>query len=241
MKTHVCDSQSRQIVPVELASHSLASTRTALPQMRWNVAAVTSTQAASSWSLVVVQIQSRSSSRFVDRCHGVLVGTASSEMLSATDTTLDLLVLELILDATLLALLLSLLRLCLPVHARSENDVLSNGGRVERGSWRMALFQAELGPLSALRNLGVHMFLHNGRLDLAGDLHLLSLVVEAVGDNSLRSILVRNDLLCGEGRGVIELLVVGPVGCAAKMKKFRQQRFAIQTVIISLTLRVWTL
>ena len=141
-------------------------------------------------------------------------------MLSAANTTLDLLVLELILHAALLAAVLLRLRgLCLPVDAGSENDVLTDGGSIERGSGSVALLETELGPGPPLRNLGVHMFPHDGGLDPAGDLHLLALVVEAVRHNGLGAIFVRCDLLRGERGGVIELLVVGPVGAAAESYK----------------------
>lgn len=102
-------------------------------------------------------------------------------MLSGTDTALDLLVLELVLNAALLAaLLLGLLGLCLPVGAGTENDVLADGGGIERGTGGVALLVAELGPLAALSNLGVDILTNDSGLDAAGDLHLLVIVVEAV-------------------------------------------------------------
>lgn len=136
-------------------------------------------------------------------------------MLSGTDTALDLLVLELVLHATLLAaILLGLLGLCLPVGARTENDVLADGGGVERGTSGVALFVAKLGPGSAFSDLGVHIFADNGGLDASGDLNLLVIVVEAVRDDGLGAIFVGNDLLRGESGGVVKFLVVGPVGTA---------------------------
>lgn len=154
-------------------------------------------------------------SGLLDRRHGILERTASSKVLSAADTALDLLVLELVLHAALLAAsLLGLDRLRLPVHAGSEDDVLADGGGVERWAGRVALFQPELAPASTLRHLGVHMLSDHGGFDAAGDLHFLAVVVEAVGDDRLGSVLVRSHLLRGERGGVIELLVVGPVGAA---------------------------
>lgn len=159
--------------------------------------------------------------RLVDRGHGVLERTAGSEMLSAANTALDLLVLELILDAALLAAgLLLLLGLGLPVDARSEHDVLADGGGVERGTGSVALLQAELVPGASLGDPGVHMLADDGGFDAAGHLDLLVVIVEAVRDHGLGSIFVRRHLLRGESGGVIELLVVGPVGAAGKRKNF---------------------
>lgn len=59
-------------------------------------------------------------------------GLPTSKMLSRTDTTLDLLVLQLVLHAALLAaILLGLLGMGLPVGAGTENNVLADGGSVE--------------------------------------------------------------------------------------------------------------
>lgn len=138
-------------------------------------------------------------------------------MLSGTNTTLDLLVLQLVLHAALLAsILLGLLGLCLPVGARTENDVLADGGSVERGTSSVALLKAEFGPRPALSNLRVHIFADDGGLDAAGDLNLLVVVIETVGDHSLGSIFVGNHLLRGESGGVVKFLVVGPVCTAVK-------------------------
>ena len=146
-------------------------------------------------------------------------------MFSAADTALDLLVLELILDTALFALLLGLRCLRLPVHAGSENDVLTDGGRVERRSGGVALLQPKLGPAAALGHLRVDVFANDGRFDAAGHFHLLAVIVEPVRDHRLGAILVGRHLLCGERGGVIELLVVGPVG-AAKNEKFRSGEYS---------------
>lgn len=143
-------------------------------------------------------------------------------MLSAANTTLDLLVLELILNTTLFATcLLGLLCLHLPVYTGSENDVLTDGRGVERRTRGVALLQTEFGPRPSLRDLWVDMFSHNCRLDSAGDLYFLAFVIETVGDDGFRSVFVRYDLLRGECGGFIELLVVGPVGAARREKSFR--------------------
>ena len=183
--------------------------------MRRHVAASTGSHSTSGGGVLARTL----GTGFVDRRHGVLERTASCKVLAAANTTLDLLVLELVLHAALLAaVLLSFGGLSLPVHAGTEDDVLADGGGVERRAGGVALLESELGPGAALRDLGVDVFPHNGGLDPAGDLHLLSVVVEAVRDNRLGAIFVRRHLLCGEGGGVIELLVVGPVGAANFLK-----------------------
>lgn len=60
------------------------------------------------------------------------------------------------------------------------------------------------------------MLFHNGCADAARGFNLLVIIVEAVGNNGLRSIFVRDYLLRGEGGGLVELLVIGPVGAAAQ-------------------------
>lgn len=185
--------------------------------MRRHVAARSSADSTGGCFIIFT---SATSGGLVDGCHGILERTAGCKVLSAANTTLDLLVLELILHAALLAAVLLRLRsLCLPVDAGSESDVLTDGGSIERGSGSVALLETELGPGPPLRNLGVDMFANDGGLDPAGDLHLLALIVEAVRHNGLGAIFVRCDLLRGERGGVIELLVVGPVGAAAESCK----------------------
>jgi hypothetical protein len=152
---------------------------------------------------------------FLDGSHGVLEGTASCEVLSGTNTTLNLLVLELILHAALLAaILLGLLSLSLPVDAGAEDNVLADGGGIERRTGRVSLLETELGPRPALGHLRVDVFANDGGLDAAGNLHFLVVIVEAVGDDGLGAIFVGDHLLRGKRGGVIEFLVVGPVGTA---------------------------
>lgn len=153
-------------------------------------------------------------------------------MLAAANTTLDLLVLELILDATLLTTgLLSFLGLRLPVHAWSEDDVLADGGGVKRRTGSMALLETEFRPCPPLCDLRVYVLLDDSGSDPTGDLDLLAFIVEAVGNDGLCAIFVDGDLLRGEGGGVIELLVVGPVG-AAKMRNLLE-------TIIQTPARTW--
>jgi hypothetical protein len=181
--------------------------------VRRHVAGVSSTKT----TLVFLLLDATSSSALLDGGHSVLEGTASSEMLSTANTTLDLLVLELVLHAALLgALLLGLLGICPPVNGGTENDVLADGGGVEGGTGGVALLESELFPFAAFGDLGVDVFADNGGLDSASDLHFLVVIIEAVGDDGLGAVLVRDHLLRGESGGVIEFLIVGPVGAAGK-------------------------
>lgn len=146
-------------------------------------------------------------------------------MLSGTNTTLNLLVLELVLHAALLAaLLLGLLGLRLPVDAGTEDKVLADGGGVERGTDGVALLEAKFGPGSPLGHLRVDMFTDNGGLDPAGDLHFLVIIVEPVGDDGLGAVFVRDHLLRGERGGVVEFLVVCPIGTAVDVEKHGQSQ-----------------
>lgn len=141
-------------------------------------------------------------------------------MLSGTNTTLNLLVLQLILHAALLtAILLSLLGLSLPVDAGAEDNVLADGGSIECRTGRVALLETELGPRAALGDLRVDVFADHGGLDAAGNLHFLVVIVEAVGDDGLGAIFVGDHLLRGERGGVVEFLVIGPVGTAVNFER----------------------
>jgi hypothetical protein len=172
--------------------------------------------------LVLVGSALGATSGLLDGSHGVLEGTASCEMLSGTNTTLNLLVLELILHAALLAaILLSLLGLSLPVDAGTEDDVLADGGGIECRTGRVTLLETELGPRAALGDLRVDVFANDGGLDASGNLHFLVVIVEAVGDDGLGAIFVGDHLLRGERGGVIEFLVVGPIGTAVNFEENR--------------------
>ena len=181
--------------------------------MRRHIARRTSAQ--STGSTLVLVLHSSTTGRLLDGGHGVLEGTAGRKVLATANTTLDLLVLELVLHAALLAtVLLGLLGLYLPVGAGAENNVLADGGGVERRAGGVALLETELGPRPALGDLRVDMFTDDVGLDAAGDLHFLVVIVEAVGDDGLGAVFVRGHLLRGERGGVVEFLVVGPVGTA---------------------------
>lgn len=235
-KTYVCNSQSRQIVLLEATAHLLATASTALPHVRRHVAGVSSTKT----TLVLLGLGTAStSSGLLDGGHGVLERTTSCEMLSTANTTLDLLVLELVLHTALFALLFLLLRVCLPVHRRAEGDVLAYGGGVKGRTRGVALLESELLPFAAFGDLRVDIFTDDGSLDSASNLHFLIIVVKAVGDDGLGAILVRDHLLRGERGGVIEFLVVSPVGAASK-NVLLEQNLRRESGLGTLTSRVET-
>ncbi len=140
-------------------------------------------------------------------------------MLSGTDTALDLLALKLVLYASCLWLLL--LGILAPVDTWLENDVLADGGGIECWASLVLCGHAELAPCLALCNAWADNLLVDSRANAAGGLDLLSIVVQAVGDDRLGSILVGGDLLWWEVKGVIvKLLVIGPI-LAAKIVSMR--------------------
>lgn len=134
-------------------------------------------------------------------------------MLSHADPTFDLLVLELFLEAAFVRLVLLLIRL--PVDAGSEHYVLAHGGRVEGRPWCMALLEAELGPRFPLGHSRVDMLLDDRSSNLARSLYLFAVVVETIGDDRLRAVLIAYDLLGRQDRLIIKVLIVCPVGPAA--------------------------
>lgn len=140
-------------------------------------------------------------------------------MLAAANTTLDLLVLELVLHGALLGVLLGIGGLSLPVRAGTEDHVLTDGGGVEGGARRVALLEAELGPRPALGDLWVDVLSDDGGLDPASDLHFLVVIVETVGDDRLGAVFVLGNLGCGQRCWIIVLIIIGPVGVAVRLKE----------------------
>lgn len=133
-------------------------------------------------------------------------------MLPVTDPTLDLLVLQLILHTALVRLLLLGIRL--PVDARSEQDVLADGGRVEGWTLGVPFLQPEFRPCFAFGDPWVDVLLHDRRADSSRGFHFFAVVVEAVGYDGFGAVFVGGDLLGREGGGVVEFFVVGPVFAA---------------------------
>ena len=78
----------------------------------------------------------------------------------------------------------------------------------------MVLLEAEFGPGAAGGDAGVDGFADDGGADAADGFHFFAGVVEPVGCYCFGAVFVGGDLLGGEGAGVVEIFVVGPVGAA---------------------------
>ncbi len=83
----------------------------------------------------------------------------------------------------------------------------------------MALLEAEFGPGLALGDAGVDGFFDDGGADAAGGFYFFAVVVEAVAGGGFGAVFVGGDLGGGEGVGVVELFVVGPVGAAVGVSR----------------------
>lgn len=185
--------------------------------MRRHVAATTRSQATCGFALVVLgHGVGDGCGAVVGGGHRVLERAPRGEMFALADTALDLFVSELFLEALLLDLAASRLRLLglhvLPVPAGPEHNVLADRRRV--GLWPLGfpLFQTELGPFPPLRHHGVHSLLVDGRAGLARHPDLAPLVVESVGYRRLGAVLVD----CGDWRGEggwVDLFRVGHIVC----------------------------
>lgn len=131
-------------------------------------------------------------------------------MLSAANTTLDLLVLELVLELILrVALLLGVLA---PVEAGSEDDVLTDRGGVGGRASAVLCALAKLAPCFSVGYTGVDDFFVRDVADSAGGLDLVSVLVDAERDDGLCSVFVGDGLGRGKvGGGLLDVVVVGPI------------------------------
>lgn len=82
----------------------------------------------------------------------------------------------------------------------------------------MSFLEAKFRPGLTGRDSGVDLLLDDGCADTAGGFDAFAVVVEAVAGDGFGAIFVRGDGLRGEGGGVVELFVVGPVGAAVTGK-----------------------
>jgi hypothetical protein len=133
-------------------------------------------------------------------------------MLSAANTTLDLLVLELGLHGLSASIGIALLLILAPVNAGAEDDVLAHRGGI--GSRTVAVLgaRAELAPCFAVGHAGVHGLCVCDVSNAASGLDLVALVVVVEGDDSLSAVLVGDGLGGREiGAGLLVVIVVGPV------------------------------
>lgn len=146
-------------------------------------------------------------------------------MLAVADTTLDLLVLELVLHGLGVGVLVLVLGILAPVDGGLEDDVLADRSRVGRGAGAILGAAAELGPGLALGYPRVDHLAVGDEADSPGRLDFLALVVDPVLDDGRAAVFVV-DLLGGrelEG-GLVEIFVVSPVVSVfrGKEKEIRQ-------------------
>lgn len=135
-------------------------------------------------------------------------------MLLRTNSTLDLLVLQLVAHGLCVGVLALVLLVLAPVGGWSEDDVLSDGRGVVRGAGGVLCGLAKLCPCLAVGDAGVHDLTVGDEADAAGCLDFLSLVVVLVADDRLGAITVLDRLLRRElvdGRDLVILVIVGPV------------------------------
>lgn len=111
-------------------------------------------------------------------------------MFAVTNTTLDLLVLELVLHSLGVGILALVLGILAPVHAGSENDVLSDGCRISGRAIAILGAGTELCPLLSFSDAGVHGLLVCDVSDSTGSLDFLVVLIVTEGNDSLCSILV---------------------------------------------------
>lgn len=130
-------------------------------------------------------------------------------MVSGTNTTLDLHLLE---RVGLLVLLGRLLLLAASLEADHglEHDVLTQRRGVS-GARRLARLQADLGPCAALGDARVLLLLDDGAADALRALDLLAVLIDEYGHDGLGAVLVLRDLRRGDGGGEVGLAVFGPV------------------------------
>lgn len=215
--TYVGDTQCRKVVTLAKlgSSHTLASRRTVATQSWRHIRALLARSAArrssaSSGGLVAHARRNVGRAGSPDGSHGVLVRTPGCEMLSVTNTTLDLLVLKLVLELILLAGLL--LGVLAPVDTGAEDDVLADRGGVVGRAFAVLCAVAKLGPCLAVGDARVHRLLVGDVADTAGGLDLVAILVDAIGDDGLCAVLVRDRLGRGQFRGrLVDVVVVGPV------------------------------
>ena len=219
--TYVCDTQRSQVVSLAIlaSAHPLAGSRATGPssERRRDVASLlagTGTTGSSCGGLFVSQTCGGVGGALgADGGHGVLVGTAGSEMLAVTDTTLDGLILKLLLHGVGIGVLGLVLGVALPVGGQAEDNVLAHTGCVHLGALGVLLGQAELGQDLALGDAGVDDLAVRHHADASCGLDLLAVLIVAVCDCCLGAVLVLNGLGRGQlgGGGLIEIVVVGPI------------------------------
>lgn len=133
-------------------------------------------------------------------------------MLTAADTALHRLILELLLHRVRVRVLRLVLGILLPVRAQPEDDILAYGGRVHLRARAVLLAEPELGPRLALRDPRVDDLAVCHEPDAPGRLDFLPVLVVPVGDGGLCAVFVLDGLGRGKFDGdLVAFVVVGPV------------------------------
>lgn len=134
-------------------------------------------------------------------------------MLSVTNTTLDLLVLQLVLHGLRVGIGALVLGILSPVDARSEDDVLAHGGGIGGRTGGVLCAEAKLAPGFAVGDSGIYGFGVGDEADATSGFDLLALIIVAICDDGLGSVLVGNGLRRRElgGNGLLDIIIVGPV------------------------------
>lgn len=208
--TYVCDTESCKVVALEFAAHPLACcARTALSQMRGHISSSCTTETTSCALAALGRSHVCRRGVLARRRHGVLEGTLGGEMVSGTDTTFDLHLLERI---GLLVLLGCLLLRAARLEAGHglEHNVLTERSGVSRAC-RLASLLADLGPCPALSDARVLLLLDDGAADALGALYFFAVLVDENGDDGFGAVLVLRDLRRGNSGGEIGLAIFGPV------------------------------
>jgi len=78
----------------------------------------------------------------------------------------------------------------------------------------VTFLKTEFGPCFALCNAGIDSFFHDSGADPTCSFDTLAVVVEAIGYHCFGAVFVGGYDLRGEGSGVVEFLIVGPVRAA---------------------------
>jgi hypothetical protein len=133
-------------------------------------------------------------------------------MLAVANTTLDLLVLELVLHGLGVGVGRLVLGILAPVDAWSEDDVLTDGCGIGGRAWGILCAEAKLGPGFSVGDAGVYGLGVGDESDAASRLDLLAVVIVAECDDGLGAVLVGDGLGGREiGGGLLDIVVVGPV------------------------------
>ena len=197
---YICDAQSSKVVPLAIfgASGTIScSSGPVSTQSRGYIRALLGadpTGSSRSSGLVSHASASVGTGALAHRGHSILVGTASRKMLSVADTTLDLLVLQLVLHALSIGVVGLILGILAPVNAGSKDDVLADRGGIMGRTGTVFCASAKLAPCFAVGNARVHSLGVCGHANTARGLDFLTLVIVPECDGCLCAVFVRDGL-----------------------------------------------